>query len=114
MRIITLITDFLADLYIGQIKGVILSINPEINLIDISHRVQSYHILEAAFLVSQVYTVFPTDSLHLAVVDPTVGSRRRGIIVKTEKYYLVGPDNGLFSLILTKEKPLKIYEINLK
>jgi len=114
MKIVTLITDFLSDLYIGQIKGVILSINPEINLIDISHRVQSYNILEAAFLVSQVYAVFPTNSLHLAVVDPTVGSRRRGIIVKTEKYYLVGPDNGLFSLILTKEKPLKIYEINLK
>jgi S-adenosyl-L-methionine hydrolase (adenosine-forming) len=100
---ITVLTDFgLKDPYVGIMKGVMLSINPDLTIIDISHKIESQDVREAAFLVPEYYRYFPPETVHLCVVDPTVGSPRKGIIVTKEGHFFVGPDNGLFSLILEK------------
>ncbi len=103
--IITLTTDFgLADHFVGTIKGVILGIHPSAELVDITHEVGSYAIPEAAFAVSQVYPYFPKKTVHLVVVDPGVGTSRRPIIVEAAGQYFVAPDNGVLSMVLSREK----------
>ena len=82
--IITLTTDFgYNDAYVGAVKGAILGINPEANIIDISHSIEPQNILQAAFILSAAYRYFPKQTVHMAIVDPGVGSERRGIILKT-------------------------------
>lgn len=94
---ISLLTDFgLADPYVGIVKGVILGINPRAHLVDITHQVPPGSILDAAFILLQTYAFFPEGTVHLAVVDPGVGGRRRPIAVRTRGHLFVGPDNGLF------------------
>jgi hypothetical protein len=110
--IITLTTDFGDDLYVAQIKGVILSINRKVKIVDIKHNVTSYSILEAAFLISQTYPSFPRDTIHLAVIDPGVGTSRGSLLIQTQNYFFIGPDNGLFSLILKEQKLKKIFEVD--
>ena len=101
---ITLLTDFgLLDGYVAAMKGVILGIAPEARLVDISHMVPPQDIRSAAFILFTSYAYFPPGTVHLAVVDPGVGTERRPIAVRTRSYFLAGPDNGLFSLILEKE-----------
>lgn len=112
MAIITLTTDFGCDLYVGQMKGVILSINKEAAIIDITHNVKSYSILEGAFSMWQVCSRFPAGSIHIGVIDPGVGSKRVGLIIKTGDYYFIGPDNGLFSPALANQKVEKIIQID--
>lgn len=100
--IITLLTDFgLADHYVAAMKGVILGICPNAHLIDISHQVQPYAVSQAAFLLTQAHAYFPKKTVHVAVVDPGVGSTRRPILVEAAGQYFVAPDNGLLSLIST-------------
>jgi S-adenosylmethionine hydrolase len=112
MSIISLITDFgLKDNFVGVIKAVILGVNPDSQIVDICHEIKPQDILEAAFLLRGSYRYFPRDSLHVVVVDPGVGSRRRKILVKTKNYYFMAPDNGVLSLALKEELPLKIIEI---
>ncbi len=102
--IITLTTDFgTSDHFAGTMKGVILSILPTAEVIDISHDVTPFAISEAAFLLSQTYAYFPRRTVHVAVVDPGVGSTRRPILVEAARQFFVGPDNGIFSLIYTRE-----------
>ncbi len=97
-KVITLTTDFgQLDSYVGTMKGVILSIAPEAKLVDISHQVPPGDIDEAAFLLKGAVPYFPPGSVHLAVVDPGVGTSRRPIIVATKTQLLVGPDNGILS-----------------
>jgi S-adenosyl-L-methionine hydrolase (adenosine-forming) len=97
--IITLLTDFgLDDFYVAAMKGVILSRCRDARLIDISHGIASQNVLSAAYVLLGAYAQFPAGSIHLAVVDPGVGSKRRGIILRSDRYLFVGPDNGLFSL----------------
>ena len=99
--IITLLTDFgLDDNFVGVVKGVILGINPNVQIIDVSHGIIPGDILQAAFLLKSSYQYFPCGTIHLVVVDPGVGSGRKAIIVKTEKHYFIGPDNGVLSLAL--------------
>jgi S-adenosylmethionine hydrolase len=99
--VITLTTDFgLADGYVAAMKGVILGINPEAQLVDISHAIRPQNIPEAAFVLSTVYSYFPKCTVHLVVVDPGVGTRRRGIILKTSTAYFVAPDNGVLSYVV--------------
>jgi len=93
-------------------KGVILSINKEVEIVDITHRVGNYNLVEGAFLISQVCPFFPEGTIHLAVIDPGVGTSRKGLIIQTDNYYFVGPDNGIFSFVLKKEAVRKIVEIN--
>ncbi len=99
--VITLTTDFgYDDAYVAAVKGAILSINPEANIIDISHSIMPRNILQAAFVLNAAYRYFPKQTVHMAVVDPGVGSERQGVIVKTPSALLVAPDNGILSYII--------------
>ncbi len=111
--IITLLTDFgFQDSFVAQMKGAILNLNPHVNIIDISHSIKSYDIRQAAVTLGMCYKYFPENTIHLAVVDPGVGSNRRPIIVKTDKYCFVGPDNGIFSIVYQENKDnLEVYHI---
>ncbi|MBI5631886.1 MAG: SAM-dependent chlorinase/fluorinase [Nitrospirae bacterium] len=102
--VITLTTDFgLNDPFVGVMKGAILSINPSANVIDLSHGIASHDIREAAFTLGMNYKFFPERTCHVVVVDPGVGSRRRPLLVVTERQYFIGPDNGVFSYIYKLE-----------
>jgi S-adenosyl-L-methionine hydrolase (adenosine-forming) len=110
LQTITLLTDFgLKDPYVGIMKGVILSINPDVTIIDITHNVSPQDIREGAFLMKEYYPYFKSGTIHLAVVDPTVGSVRRPIMFNKDEHFFVGPDNGIFSHII--ERNTEIYEI---
>ena len=102
--IITLTTDFgLKDSFVGMMKGVILGINPQTSIIDITHNIERHNINEASQVIAMSYTYFPPTSIHIAVVDPGVGGNRRPILVVTENHYFIGPDNGIFTSIFEKE-----------
>lgn len=99
-----MLTDFgLKDGYVGMMKGVISSINPEISVIDITHQIPPQNIWASRFCLMNAYPYFPENTVFLAVVDPGVGTQRRGIAIKCSQGYLVGPDNGLFSGILSQD-----------
>lgn len=103
-RIITLTTDFgLADPYVAAMKGVILSINPEAAVADVTHEVGPQRIVQAVYLTSCAWPYFAPGSIHLAVVDPGVGTERRAVIVEGPKGLYVGPDNGVLSAALPEE-----------
>jgi S-adenosyl-L-methionine hydrolase (adenosine-forming) len=100
-NIITLTTDFgLADPFVGIMKGVILGIAPEAQIIDVTHDIRSYGILEAAFMIDSAYRYFPAGTIHVIVVDPGVGSARRPIAAAAKEHTFVAPDNGVLSYIL--------------
>lgn len=103
-RIITLLTDFgLSDVYVGVMKGAIAQINPQLKVIDITHQIPSQNIAAARFCLMTAFAYFPPETVHVAVVDPGVGSKRRGVAIKCANCFLVGPDNGLFSGVLSRE-----------
>jgi len=111
-QIITLLTDFgTADYFVGAMKGVILSLNPDVELVDISHNVPAYNIAAAGFTLRGYYNTFPPRTVHLVVVDPGVGSSRRPIIVMADKYTFVGPDNGIFSYVYAQEPDVRVIHI---
>jgi S-adenosylmethionine hydrolase len=110
MAVITLTTDF-GDLYPAVMKGVILSINPEARLVDISHSVRPGDVPGGAFMLRFASGHFGPGSVHLAVVDPGVGGRRRAIVIKGEKYSFVGPDNGLLMPAARAQGAYRVYEI---
>ena len=104
MKTITLLTDFgLKDPYVGIMKVVILSINPDVRIVDITHDMEPQDIREGAFLLKEYYQYFPRDSIHVAIVDPTVGSNRRALILYKDGHVFVGPDNGIFSLLIESD-----------
>ncbi len=110
--IITLTTDFgTKDSFAASVKGVIYKINQQAQVVDITHEIGPQDIWEAAFTLKTAYTYFPKGTVHLAVVDPGVGSGRRPIIVVTESYYFVGPDNGIFSLVFNEAERLRVHHI---
>jgi S-adenosylmethionine hydrolase len=99
--IITLTTDFgLADAYVAAMKGVILGINPHARLVDICHTIQPQNISRAAFILDTAYKFFPQRTIHLVVVDPGVGSRRKAVILRTPVADFIAPDNGVLSYIV--------------
>jgi S-adenosyl-L-methionine hydrolase (adenosine-forming) len=101
VAIVTLLTDFgLSDAFTGIMKGVVLSRAPGAQLVDITHLVPPGQIVAGAFLLESAWRFFPTGSVHLAVVDPGVGSSRRRVALEAEGHYFVGPDNGLLSCAL--------------
>jgi len=113
--IITLLTDFGAkDHYVASMKGVILNINPQCLLVDITHQVNPHDIEEGAFILANVYSFFPKGTIHLSVVDPGVGGIRRPILLVTENYFFVGPDNGLFTLVARREKVKQVVVLTKK
>jgi S-adenosylmethionine hydrolase len=103
---ITLLTDFgTADHFIGTMKGVIASIAPSTPVTDITHEVPPYSISQAAFLLEQSWPYFPKGTIHVAIVDPGVGSERRPLLIEAQGHTFIGPDNGLFSFLLATAKP---------
>ncbi|MEW6348887.1 MAG: SAM-dependent chlorinase/fluorinase [Thermodesulfobacteriota bacterium] len=99
--ILTLTTDFgTRDGYVAQMKGVALGINPRAVLVDVTHEIEPFGVLEAAFVVRGMAPYYPASTIHVVVVDPGVGSERRGIVVRTPEGLFVGPDNGVFSFVL--------------
>lgn len=110
--IITLTTDFgLNDHFVGTIKGVILSIVPEVEIVDICHSVQAFDVLDGALTIAQAYSYFPSGTVHLVVVDPGVGTARRPILVTSDRHHFVAPDNGVLSVIYAREERLHIRHI---
>ncbi|HHS96708.1 MAG TPA: hypothetical protein ENK08_02230 [Chloroflexi bacterium] len=108
MRVIALTTDFgTADGYVGVMKGVILSIVPEVHLVDLSHEIPPQDVRRAAFVLYTAVPFFPPGTVHLAVVDPGVGTERRAIAVQTPQGFFVGPDNGLFTYVLAEAEEWK-------
>lgn len=98
--LITLLTDFgSADHYAGAMKGIMLGICPDAHLVDISHEITPYAITEAAFTLSQAWTCFPEGTVHLAIIDPGVGSARRPILVEAARHFFIAPDNGVLTMI---------------
>ncbi|WP_457621486.1 SAM hydrolase/SAM-dependent halogenase family protein [Persephonella sp.] len=115
MNVVALLTDFgTQDGFIGAVKGVISSINPAVNIIDISHEVDSFDILEGALILSATYRYFPEGTVFVSVVDPGVGTERKPIVIKTEKYFFVAPDNGIVSIAVQDQKVEKIIHIKNK
>jgi len=101
VSVITLLTDFgTADGYVGAMKGVILAAAPRATLVDITHDIPPQDVAAGAFALRTAARFFPPGTVHLAVVDPGVGSERRGIAVRAGRHFLVGPDNGIFSYLL--------------
>ncbi|MBV8900439.1 MAG: SAM-dependent chlorinase/fluorinase [Verrucomicrobia bacterium] len=109
MAIITIVTDFgTEDYFAGTIKGVMLSRNPRAVLVDITHTIPPHDILAGAFTLGAFYPYFPPGSIHLAVVDPGVGSDRRPLVVEAGGHLFVGPDNGLFSIIFDRDPAARV------
>jgi S-adenosyl-L-methionine hydrolase (adenosine-forming) len=110
---ITLLTDYgTRDGYVASMKGAILSINSSVNIVDISHDIAPQDILEAAFVLRSAFSYFPVRTIHVVVVDPTVGSARKILMVSTDNYYFVAPDNGVLSLIYDIEPFSSVVQVS--
>jgi len=110
---ITLLTDFGdAGYYVGSMKGVIVNINPDIQIVDISHTVSPQNIEEGAFILKQVYHYYPEGTIHVVVVDPGVGSARRIIAVDSGDYIFLAPDNGVLKYIFEDYADYRVIEVN--
>ena len=110
--LITLLTDFGdRDYFVASMKGVIITINPYATIVDLSHHVPPHSVEDAAYLLKSCYRYFPEGTVHVAVVDPGVGSTRRPLIAKSERYFFLAPDNGLLTLILAEDSEMEVREI---
>jgi len=111
-RVISLLTDFgLQDGFVGAMKGVILGINPDARIVDLSHDIPPWDIRAAAFVLHAAYRYFPKDAIHVCVVDPGVGSGREILIVHAADWLFMAPDNGLLSLVLAREPVHAVYRV---
>jgi S-adenosylmethionine hydrolase len=111
-RLITLTTDFgVNDHFVGAMKGVILNINPQAQIVDICNAVHSFDVLDGALTIVQAAPYFPSDTLHVVIVDPGVGSQRRPILVVNEKHIFLGPDNGVLSLVYERSERLSVRHV---
>jgi S-adenosyl-L-methionine hydrolase (adenosine-forming) len=98
--IVTLLTDFgIEDAYVGAMKGAILAVNRSAAVVDLTHAVRPFNVLQGAFLLDSAWRSFPLGSIHVAVVDPGVGTQRKAIAFRAADHYFVGPDNGLFTFL---------------
>ena len=110
--IITLTTDYgTNDHLVGVLKGVILKINPDAQIVDITHQVTPFDLLDGALSIAAAYSYFPPRSVHVIIVDPGVGSERRPILVSGQNHYFIAPDNGVLSGIYEKEHPVVVRHI---
>ncbi len=111
-KIVALLTDYgTRDQYAGSLRGAVLAACPEATVVDISHDIPSHAVREAAFVLRATVPVFPAGATFVAVVDPGVGTAQRGIAIKAGGYFFVGPDNGIFSLILTDHPEAEIRQL---
>jgi S-adenosylmethionine hydrolase len=110
--IVTLLTDFgLQDHFVAAMKGVILTLHPAATLVDVTHEVPPQDVESAAYTLGAVHSLFPPGTIHLAVVDPGVGSARRPLALEAAGQRFVGPDNGLFTPILDRDPEWRAFEI---
>lgn len=110
--VITLTTDYgTNDHLVGVMKGIILSINPEVQIVDITHGVLPYDVLDGALTIGQAYKYFPAKTIHVVVVDPGVGTTRRPILVASDQHYFVAPDNGVLSSVYDQTEALYAWHI---
>ncbi|HEX8285947.1 MAG TPA: SAM-dependent chlorinase/fluorinase [Pyrinomonadaceae bacterium] len=110
--IITLLTDFgTADYFVGALKGAVLAANPSARLVDITHDVPPYDVEAGAFTLRAAFETFPEGTVHVAVVDPGVGSERRGIAVEGRGHTFVGPDNGVFGHVYDRVRPFRVFHL---
>src|ERR1044072_3791705 len=110
--IVTLLTDFgTADYFVGAMKGAVLAANPEARVVDITHEIPPFDIEAGAFTLRAAFETFPAGTVHVAVVDPGVGSARRGIAVEGRGHTFVGPDNGLFGHVYERVQPSRVFQL---
>lgn len=111
-RIVTLLTDFgLSDVYVGVMKGVIAQINPTLKVIDLTHEIPPQNLAAGRFCLMNAVPYFPKDTVHIAVVDPGVGSSRRAVAIEFAGGFLVSPDNGLFSGVISQKPVISAVEL---
>ncbi|MEK6673853.1 MAG: SAM-dependent chlorinase/fluorinase [Nitrospirota bacterium] len=110
--VITLTTDFgYKDPYTGIMKGVILGINPEATLVDLTHSINRHDVREAAMVIASSYRYFPSGTIHIVIADPGVGSGRRPVLVASGNHYFIGPDNGVFSCIYDENPECRVIHL---
>jgi hypothetical protein len=110
--IITLTTDFgLKDPYVAEMKAVILNISPNTLIVDVTHKVEKFNVRMGAYVLACASQYFPEGTIHVAVVDPCVGTERRAILVRTENAFYIGPDNGVLALAAKSQKIEHVHEI---
>jgi len=110
--IITMTTDFgLADPYVAEMKAVILKINPEAKIVDISNQIEKFNIKMGAYVLAAAAPYFPQGTIHVAVVDPGVGTRRNPILIEAENSFFIGPDNGVLILAANRQGLKHVYKI---
>jgi len=115
ISVITLLTDFGdRDYFVASMKGVILGINPHARIVDLSHEITPHQVEDAAYLIKASYKYFPDGTVHVAVVDPGVGSARRPLLVSTSRHFFLAPDNGLLSYIYQEETGIEVRHIENK
>lgn len=115
ISVVTLLTDFgERDYFVASMKGVILNINPQCRIVDLSHRVAPQQVEEAAYLLKACYKYFPDGTIHVAVVDPGVGTSRRALLATSSRYFFLGPDNGILSAALDEETGVEVRQIENK
>src|SRR5262245_18720100 len=111
--LITLTTDFgYKDPFVGIMKGVIYRINPQAQVVDLSHGMPAQNIMAAALVLRQATSYFPRGTIHVVVVDPGVGSTRLPLLVESEGNYFIGPDNGVLSLVVGERTPGPIIHLS--
>jgi len=110
--IITLTTDYgNGDHLVGTLKGVILKINPDVTIVDITHDIAPFDLLDAAVTIAEASKYFPPRTIHVVIVDPGVGTERRPLLTRADTNYFVAPDNGVLSLIYDREESLTVRHI---
>jgi S-adenosylmethionine hydrolase len=111
--IITLTTDFgLKDPYVAEMKAVILSICPNAQIVDITHQIEKFNIRVGSYTLACATPYFPKGTIHVAVIDPSVGTKRRPLLIETEKDFFIGPDNGVLALAAKAQEIRHVYEIS--
>jgi S-adenosyl-L-methionine hydrolase (adenosine-forming) len=113
--VITLTTDYgTKDHLVGALKGVILKINPDVTIVDITHQVTPYDLLDGALAIGSAFSYFPSKTIHVVVVDPGVGTERRPILASADNQYFVAPDNGVLSLIYERDPNVVVRHANVE
>ena len=111
--LITLTTDYGTDDHlVGTLKGVILKINPDVDIIDITHHVAPFDLLDGALTIGAAYSYFPPKTIHVVVVDPGVGTERRPLLVSGQNQYFIAPDNGVLSVVYEREQNFVVRHAN--
>lgn len=112
MSLITLLTDFgTSDYFVGAMKGAILAVHPTAHIVDLTHDIPAFDIEAGAFTLAAATETFPAGTIHLAVVDPGVGSSRRPLIVAAGGHLFVGPDNGLFGYVYERDSECRVFHL---